>query len=118
MILIDQTSPTGDDPIVVALTTWPADRDPTPLMQALVEERLAACVNALGEIRSCYRWQGKVETETERQLVIKTTRGRLNRLASRLSELHPYEVPELIVLPVAGGSNRYLAWVRESVSEG
>ena len=102
------------DAAVVVLTTWPADRDPDALARALVGERLAACVNVLGSMRSTYRWQGAVEQADERQLVIKTTTSRVAALEARLREMHPYEVPELLVLPVTGGSEDYLRWVRES----
>jgi len=103
------------DSAVVVLTTWPADRDPDALARALVGERLAACVNVLGSMRSTYRWQGAVEQADERQLVIKTTTSRVAALDARLREMHPYEVPELLVLPVTGGGEDYLRWLSESV---
>jgi len=111
---------TVDDPqppheVLVVLTTWPADRDPEPFARALVDERLAACVNVLPEMRSVYVWKGSVEHAAERQIVMKTTRGRVDALAARVASLHPYDVPELIVLDVAGGSEAYLRWVGESV---
>ena len=79
---------------VIVLTTWPAARDADELAQTLVGERLAACVNVLGEMRSTYRWKDAVEVETERQLIIKTTGRQLPALQQRLSALHPYELPE------------------------
>jgi periplasmic divalent cation tolerance protein len=99
-------------PVIVA-TTWPADRDPAPFALALVEARLAACVNVLGEMQSTYRWAGQVETATERQLVIKTVAGRVPELEARLRALHPYEIPEFLVIPTSGGSDAYVAWLRE-----
>ena len=99
---------------VLVLTTWPADRDSASLVLALVQERLAACVNVLGEMQSTYRWAGQVETALERQLVIKTVEEQVPALESRLRELHPYEVPELLVVATAGGSEAYLRWLRES----
>ena len=101
---------------VIVLTTWPAGQDAAAFATTLVEERLAACVNLLPEMASIYRWQGRVERERERQVVIKTTTRRLEALESRLSELHPYEVPELLVLPIAGGGAGYLAWLAESTA--
>ena len=101
---------------VIVLTTWPADRDPAPFALALVQERLAACVNVLGEMQSTYRWAGQVETATERQLVIKTVGERVPALEARLRALHPYEVPEFLVISTSGGSASYVAWVRDSVS--
>ncbi|HSK10804.1 MAG TPA: divalent-cation tolerance protein CutA [Vicinamibacterales bacterium] len=103
------------DPVLV-LTTWPAASDPGPFATTLVAERLAACVNLLPEMESVYRWQGAVERERERQVLIKTTADRLEALGARLTELHPYQVPELLVLPVSTGSEPYLGWVRESTS--
>ena len=96
---------------VLVLTTWPAASDPAPCATTLVEERLAACVNLLPEMDSVYRWQGAVTRDRERQLVIKTSSGRLPALRARLAELHPYEVPELLVLAVSGGGAAYLAWL-------
>ena len=95
---------------VIVMTTWPADRDPAPFALAIVEARLAACVSVLGEMRSTYRWAGRVETATERQLVIKT-------VAERLRTLHPYEVPEFLVISTAGGSEAYVAWLRDMTDE-
>ena len=86
--------------------------------RAMVEERLAACVNLLPAMTSLYRWEGQVEEATERQLVIKTTAGAVNALQERLADLHPYDVPEFLVLPVADGSDSYLSWLRASVAGG
>ncbi len=99
---------------VIVLTTWPADRDAAPLA-TLVEERLAACVNILSEMDSIYRWGGAVERERERQVLIKTAAPRLEALLARIRELHPYEVPELLAVPVTGGSEPYLSWLAACV---
>ena len=99
---------------VVVLTTLPADQDGPAFGRALLEERLAACVNLLAPMESVYRWEGQVEQETERQVIIKTTRDRLTALWDRVRELHPYEVPEFIVLAIADGNEAYLRWVGES----
>ncbi len=96
---------------VLVLSTWPAGEDPGPTAGTLVQERLAACVNLLPEMDSVYRWKGAVEHARERQLLIKTTRARVDALMVRLRQLHPYEVPEVLVLPVVGGSAAYLAWL-------
>ena len=97
------------------LTTLAADVDAAALGRTLVAERLAACVNVLPVMTSVYRWQGRVEEEREQQLVIKTGADRVAALAARLRELHPYEVPEFLVLPVSDGSDAYLRWLRGSV---
>ncbi|MGE5357553.1 MAG: divalent-cation tolerance protein CutA [Bacteroidales bacterium] len=101
--------------VVIVLTTWPADRDAATFAETLVVERLAACVNVLGEMQSTYSWKGNVERERERQIVMKTTAGRVEALKARLAELHPYEVPELLVVQVDDGGSAYLGWVAESV---
>jgi periplasmic divalent cation tolerance protein len=104
--------------IAIVLTTVGADERAEQLARQLVDERLAACVNVHPPMVSLYRWKGAVERETECQIVIKTTRDRLAALEARLRELHPYELPEFVVLPVDGGSPGYLHWVREQVSDG
>lgn len=101
---------------ILVLTTLPAAADAASLARCLVEERLAACVNVFGEMDSVYRWKGAVEQERERQVVIKSSRDRLPDLERRLKNLHPYEVPELIVLPIVGGSAAYLGWLGESTA--
>ncbi|MCK9538067.1 divalent-cation tolerance protein CutA [Dokdonella sp.] len=86
------------------------------IARVLVEERLAACVQALSRIRSTYRWQGEVCSGEEFLLLIKTTRVRLEAVKSRLADLHPYEVPELLVLDVVDGSAAYLDWLAEATA--
>jgi periplasmic divalent cation tolerance protein len=98
---------------VVVLSTFPADGDAEQFASQLVTERLAACVNIF-PIRSVYRWQGAVERSDERQLLIKTTTARLADLAIRIKSLHPYDVPEFVVLPILEGSRDYLSWVADS----
>jgi periplasmic divalent cation tolerance protein len=99
---------------VLVMTTLPADADASVFARTLVETRLAACVNLLPGMDSVYRWEGAVEQERERQLVIKTTRARIAALWERVREVHPYEVPEFIVLPIVDGNDAYLRWVGES----
>lgn len=85
--------------------------------QALVQERLAACVNQLAPCRSTYVWQGQLEQATEIPLLIKTTAATYPRLEARLRALHPYEVPEIIALPLAAGWPDYLGWVNQQIEE-
>ena len=105
------------DQFVVVLTTFPADGDAEQLAHTLVEERLAACVNILPPMRSIYRWQGAIERADERQLLIKTTAHRVAELETRLKALHPYDLPEFLILSVLDGSRGYLSWVAENTSQ-
>jgi periplasmic divalent cation tolerance protein len=97
--------------VVIVLSTVPDEQTGERLARALVDERLAACVNLHGPMVSVYRWKGQVEREAERQLVIKTTRDRVPALEARLKALHSYEIPEFLVLSVEDGSRAYLDWV-------
>jgi periplasmic divalent cation tolerance protein len=99
--------------VAIVLTTLGADADAAALARTLVDERLAACVNILPVMTSIYRWQGKVEQDREQQVVIKTSSDRVAALQARLRQLHPYELPEFLVLD-ASGSEAYLEWVGES----
>lgn len=99
--------------LVLVLSTAPDDERAESWARALVEERLAACVNVHGPMVSVYRWKGVIERDGERQVVIKTTRDRLAALEARLRELHSYELPEFVVVPVMGGSDPYLRWVTD-----
>ena len=106
-----------DTDYVLVMTTLPADADLSTFAHALVETHLAACVNLLPAMDSVYRWEGKIEHERERQLVIKTTRTRILALWERVREMHPYDVPEFIVVPIIDGNDAYLRWVGESTRD-
>jgi periplasmic divalent cation tolerance protein len=101
---------------VIVLTTIGIDVDPATIGMRLVEERLAACVNALPEMDSFFRWHGAVERDRERQLLIKTTAARLPELERRLHEMHPYDLPEFLVVTIEAGSEAYLRWVTNSTA--
>jgi periplasmic divalent cation tolerance protein len=101
---------------VVVLTTLPADADAVDFATRLVEERLAACVNVNAGMTSVYRWEEGVARDHERQIVIKTTTHRLGNLRDRLRQLHPYDIPEFIVLSINDGSEAYLEWMRNSTA--
>ncbi|HET8541680.1 MAG TPA: divalent-cation tolerance protein CutA [Anaeromyxobacter sp.] len=98
---------------LVVLVTTPTPERAAEIARALVEERLAACGNVVPGLRSIYRWEGKVQDEGEALLVLKTTRARFEALRDRVLALHPYEVPEVIALPVEAGGARYLAWIAD-----
>ena len=99
----------------VVLCNCPPDRA-LPLARALVEQGLAACVNVLPAVTSVYQWKGRVEQESEHTLLIKVSAARVEALAERIRALHPYDVPEIVVLPVdvALSDPRYVAWVRQT----
>jgi periplasmic divalent cation tolerance protein len=92
--------------------TAPKGEAAASLARALVEERLAACVNLVPDVRSFYRWEGRVQDDDEVLLVVKTREDRAEALAARVQELHPYDLPEVLELAAAGGSSAYLDWVR------
>jgi periplasmic divalent cation tolerance protein len=104
--------------LVIVLTTMPDDGRADELARTLVDERLAACVNVHGPMMSTYRWKESVERDAERQLVIKTTRDRIAALEARLRLLHPYELPEFVVIGVEGGSDKYLRWIHDETRSG
>ena len=108
--------PTSPRPLLVLTTCASAD-EAERLAASLVEQRLAACVNMLGRVQSTYRWQGRVEREQESLLVIKTTEARLAKLEKAIRERSSYEVPEVLAIPVHGGSAAYLGWLADSVAE-
>jgi len=103
-----------DSEFVLVLSTLPADADAGAFAQALVEDRLAACVNLLPMMESVFRWEGRIDRDTERQMLIKTSRARVPALWDRVRALHPYDVPEFIVLPIVDGNAAYLKWLAES----
>ena len=100
---------------VQVLTTVGSEEDAERISVALVERRLAACVQTLGPIASRYRWQGAVETAREWQCLAKTEASRYPEVESAIRELHPYDEPEILATPIVAGSAGYLAWVSESL---
>lgn len=104
-------------PVLIVYCTCPDAASAETLAQALVSERLAACVNRLPGVRSTYRWQGNVDSSDEVLLLIKTTRDRLAALVARVQALHPYELPEVIAVEAQGGSAPYLDWVAEQTRD-
>ncbi len=105
----------GQADVVVLLCTVPPERT-EDFVDALLRERLIACANCIGPVQSRYVWKGNIETAAETLLVMKTSRERVPALEQRVAELHPYDVPELLVMGVDGGLEAYLGWVRESVA--
>lgn len=100
---------------LVVFCTCPDDATADSLAAALVGENLAACVNRVAGVRSTYRWEGRIHDDEEILLIIKTSAQRLATLSARIQALHPHEVPEVVAVEVAGGSERYLAWLGQTV---
>ncbi len=104
--------------VVLVFSTFGTESTAATVARTLVDEQLAACVNIVGSIKSIYRWQGELHEDREVLAILKTTDDRLDALRARLIALHPYELPEVVALPVAGGHAPYLAWVAASVNAG
>lgn len=101
--------------VLLVISTFPDAETAQRSARELVTETLAACANILPQVQSIYRWQGKVEDATETLVFFKTTKGRYAEFQTRLSELHPYDVPEIIAFSPTAGLPEYLRWVTESV---
>ncbi len=106
----------SDPDVRVVLVTAPDAEVASGLARALVDERLAACANLVPTVRSIYRWEGALQEDDEVLLVIKTTAAKTPALSERVKALHPYDLPEVLALPAAGGSEAYLDWVRSEVA--
>lgn len=104
------------DEAIVVLVTAPSEEVAASLARTLVEERLAACGNVVAGLRSIYRWEGAIRDEPEVLLLLKSRRSAFERLRARVVELHPYETPEVLALPVLAGHGPYLDWVLASVA--
>lgn len=100
----------------LVLTTVKNRIEARRMAEKLVSEKLAACVSAVPNVTSVYRWHGKIERTKEVMLVVKTSAKELDRLIRRIKELHSYEIPEILVLRVEGGLPKYLKWLEESLS--
>ena len=101
---------------LVVFSTFPSADKAAEVGRTLVSERLAACVSITAAVRSIYAWQGQIQDEAETLAIIKTTAERFEAMRARLVELHPYEVAEVIAMPVTAGHGPYLAWLGESVA--
>ena len=101
----------------IVLTTAGSEDEARKIAYHLVENRLAACVNLIPRVESIYRWQGKIETADEWLLLIKTTVKKFPAVRDAIGELHSYEVPECIMLPIEEGSASYLQWLGDAVEE-
>lgn len=100
---------------IVVLTSCAAEADAERLARALVAGRLAACVNVVPGVRSFYHWKGQIESGEECLLIVKTSRDLFPALRAEMEKLHPYEVPELLALPVVAGAENYLRWFQSNL---
>ncbi len=103
---------------LLVLSTCASEEEAARIARALVEGRLAACVNVVPAIRSVYRWRDMIEDATESLLIIKTNQARFPALQAELARLHSYEVPEILAVPVAAGAERYMAWLGAALEPG
>jgi periplasmic divalent cation tolerance protein len=113
---IDPQPPSALTDTLVVLCTCPDEATATRIATALLAEKLAACVNCVAGIRSMYRWDGQIRDDTEVLLVITTSAARFAALEALLRARHPYEMPEIIALPVVAGAADYLNWIRQATS--
>ena len=104
------------DEVILVITNLPDRAAALKLAQALVDRRLAACVNVLAECTSVFRWKGSIDQAAEVPVFIKTRAGRYGEVEAAIRELHPYELPEIVAVPVRGGLDDYLQWVADETS--
>jgi periplasmic divalent cation tolerance protein len=102
----------------LVLSTAGSEKEARKIATGLVEKKLAACVNIVPRIVSVYRWQGRVESTEEFLLLIKTSKAREADVCSAIRELHSYELPECIAIPITSGSEEYLSWIQSAVDDG
>lgn len=99
---------------IVIFVTTANKKEADRIARALIKEKLAACINIIGDVNSLFWWQGKLDSAREILLIIKTRKTLINKLIKKVKSLHSYEVPEIIALPIIAGNRRYLDWINES----
>ena len=105
---------TNNEKFILVLSTFPSSISVKDIAEILVNEKLAACINIIPEVQSVFRWKDKVDNAPENILIIKTTLNLYDILERRIKELHPYELPEIIAVPIEKGLTEYLDWVSEN----
>jgi periplasmic divalent cation tolerance protein len=103
---------------ILVFSTSPNEKQGRAMARTLVSKRLAACVNVVPRVTSIYRWEDQVREDSECLLIIKSTGDKMDGLAGQIEKIHPYELPEVLAVPVTGGLPAYLDWVRNSVQDG
>ncbi len=111
------TGNTSPDDLIIVLSNTDSAESAARMARELVGRKLVACVNVVPGVRSFYRWKGKIAEDGEHLMVIKTRRSLFEQVRVCMRELHPYELPEIIALPLQEGDPDYLAWVRECTAE-
>jgi periplasmic divalent cation tolerance protein len=101
---------------IVVYVTAPNEEEAGKIARSLVEDKLAGCVNIVKNMRSIYRWQGKIEDEDEVLMIVKTRKEHFAHIREMVKRLHSYSVPEIIVLPIVAGSEDYLTWLKEETN--
>lgn len=99
---------------IVCYITAPSEDEAVSIARTLVQGRLAACVNIVRDVRSIYSWQGAIEDDAEVLMIVKTQKALFSQLSEKVKELHSYDIPEIIALPITDGLEAYLDWLRES----
>ena len=102
---------------ILVLTTLPSSEEARSFVRRLVDDRLVACGTVVDSVASVYRWEGKVETATEAQVLLKTRRARWDELRKAVERLHPYDLPELLAVPIETGLQTYLDWVGSETTD-
>lgn len=102
---------------IIIFITAPGEDEAVRIARSLVDSRLAACVNIIKDIRSIYTWQGKVEDDSEVLMIVKTVQSLFTPLSAKVKEIHSYDVPEIIALPISDGSEDYLEWIKMSTGQ-
>ena len=102
---------------VIILTSFPEEMNLSGLWKELLEDRLAACITTLGKGKSVYRWKQQIEEAREQSVLIKTVRHKVEHVIERIKKSHPYEVPEVVVIPVINGNPDYLNWIEFSTAQ-
>jgi periplasmic divalent cation tolerance protein len=111
-----QQSPDHTSEFCLVLVTVPNETAATAIAHNLLTAKLAACINFLG-VESCYLWEGEINHDREVQLLIKTQRQLLPALSAKLTDIHPYDIPEIIAIPIVAGNAPYLNWIRQSTAK-
>lgn len=115
-MLLGTNQPADGNPAIVIMSTCPDEPSAQTIAAALIEDKLAACVNIIAGVTSVYQWQGKIEQSHEQCLIIKTLKHNYAAVERSIQELHPYELPEVISVPISEGSEQYLSWIAQNVN--